>query len=453
MNNISFFQYRDIFIFPVLLFILYRTAYYYRANYYKHSEIGKFLLPALTFKIVLTVLFALIVEFYYKGGDLLSYYRHAIMLHNIMLQHPGYTFDLIFKAYVDLPTEIQVRFPTEYIYRYSGSTGYIPRISLPFTILSFGSYWGAGFAFAVFSFFGSWKIFQMFYEYFPRLKNQLAIAILFLPSVCFWCSGALKDALSFGGLTLFLFSVHVIFFKKEKKLIYSIIGITAIVIVLISKAYIILTALPCAFIWIFIELKSTTKGRQRKLFYAVSCIILPIIIGILYFVIEGSFASELYLSNTVLEEIQSKQEGYASLEVQNTFVTAGQYDGSISGLILLAPANIGLVFFRPFIWESSSVMMLFSAFESIFFTYLTFIVIWRYKFNPLAIIRGIRKKPVLIFCILFALTFGVVVGISTLNFGSISRYRIPALPFYAIVMFVLLDMKESHMEVKENINA
>ena len=46
-------------------------------------------------------------------------------------------------------------------------------------------------------------------------------------------------------------------------------------------------------------------------------------------------------------------------------------------------------------------------------------------------------RAALTFCAVFVLTFAVAVGLSTLNLGTLSRYRIPMMPFFTVLLFVL----------------
>jgi len=41
------------------------------------------------------------------------------------------------------------------------------------------------------------------------------------------------------------------------------------------------------------------------------------------------------------------------------------------------------------------------------------------------------------FCLIFTLIFAFAVGISTSNFGSLVRYKIPCLPFYTAFLIIL----------------
>jgi hypothetical protein len=45
--------------------------------------------------------------------------------------------------------------------------------------------------------------------------------------------------------------------------------------------------------------------------------------------------------------------------------------------------------------------------------------------------------PRLLMCFVFAMIFAVAVGASTSNFGALSRYKIPCMPFYFIMLLIL----------------
>jgi hypothetical protein len=49
----------------------------------------------------------------------------------------------------------------------------------------------------------------------------------------------------------------------------------------------------------------------------------------------------------------------------------------------------------------------------------------------------IRDNPVLLFCIVFVITMGVAIGLASSNLGTLSRYRMPMMPFFAALLFVL----------------
>ena len=80
--------------------------------------------------------------------------------------------------------------------------------------------------------------------------------------------------------------------------------------------------------------------------------------------------------------------------------------------------------------------------------------IWVFiKAGPTTILKAIIKNPVILFCILFSLVFAIFVGMTTLNFGTLVRYKIPCLPFYLIALILILDYKNKMVvKVKTAIN-
>ena len=49
----------------------------------------------------------------------------------------------------------------------------------------------------------------------------------------------------------------------------------------------------------------------------------------------------------------------------------------------------------------------------------------------------IGSNPIILFCLIFGVAFSFAVGISTYNFGSLVRYKIPMLPFYLSGLIIL----------------
>ncbi|HRI24602.1 MAG TPA: hypothetical protein PLZ45_07975, partial [Ferruginibacter sp.] len=94
---------------------------------------------------------------------------------------------------------------------------------------------------------------------------------------------------------------------------------------------------------------------------------------------------------------------------------------------------------------------LLSSLESMFMMFCTLSVM--FKAGPFKSLQAIRNDPVILYCILFSLLFGLFVGATTPNFGSLVRYKIPCMPFYLIALFLIMDrtrkQKNSpHLEVE-----
>jgi hypothetical protein len=119
----------------------------------------------------------------------------------------------------------------------------------------------------------------------------------------------------------------------------------------------------------------------------------------------------------------------------------GVEDYSTTGMLKAFPAAIVAAFYRPFIWEASSLFLLLSAFEGIIFLYLTF-RFFLMDGGILKHINQIRKNEFLTFSILFALIFGFSVGFTAILFGVLVRFKAPVLPFLVVVLLSGLNRKK-----------
>ena len=111
----------------------------------------------------------------------------------------------------------------------------------------------------------------------------------------------------------------------------------------------------------------------------------------------------------------------------------------------MAPAAIVATFYRPFLWESKKLSTLLSSVESLLLMIFTLYVMFKVGFIKFFV--TIFRSPIVLYCFLFALIFGLFVGATTLNFGSLVRYKIPAMPFYVISLYLILDF---HGKIKKN---
>jgi len=125
----------------------------------------------------------------------------------------------------------------------------------------------------------------------------------------------------------------------------------------------------------------------------------------------------------------------------------GQVDYTIVGVIKKIPAAINVTLFRPYVWESKNVVMILSAFESLFFLYLTLRTFIKAGLKTSIAIIG--SQPIVAASLVFSLSFAFAVGLSTSNFGTLVRYKIPMMPFYLISILVIRHF--SQVRKKETI--
>jgi len=121
----------------------------------------------------------------------------------------------------------------------------------------------------------------------------------------------------------------------------------------------------------------------------------------------------------------------------------GELDGTFTSMIRLAPQAINVSLFRPYLWEVKNPLMLISALESFLFLIFTGYVLYTVR-GKLRLAFG---NPDVIFGLVFALSFAFAVGVSTFNFGTLVRYKIPLLPFYLMALVVMLNYRNKPTKV------
>jgi hypothetical protein len=150
--------------------------------------------------------------------------------------------------------------------------------------------------------------------------------------------------------------------------------------------------------------------------------------------------SEFYSVDKIMTRSKITRDYLESMSTGGSGYTLGKFDDSPFGYIRVIPAAINVTFFRPYVWESRNAIMLLSALES-FFVFIFFLMtIFRFGFYQTFTI--IKKEQLITFCLIFSLTIGYFAGISTYNFGSLVRYKIPALPFFISALVIIYYTKK-----------
>lgn len=410
----------------------------------------KYFFPALTFKISGAIALGLLYQFYYDGGD--TYNFHTIgsrLIWEAFWESPGKGFDLLLSR-GDYLAETYSYASKIYFYQ-DQSSFFVIRIATLFDLLTFSSYSGTAVFFALFSFVGSWAFFTAMYRQAPQLHFQTALAILFIPSVIFWGSGLLKDTVTFSCLGLMTYSISNIFIRRHQKTGSIILLLLSAWIIFSVKKYILLCFLPAALLWIYADRLSKIRSIILKALIIPIIAILLVGTGYYSIILIGMDDPRYSLDKIAMTaQITAYDIGFYSGKDAGSGYSLGELDGTFTNMISKAPQAINVSLFRPYLWEIRNPLMFFSAVESFFFLGLTLYAIAKSRSN----IFSAMANPVVVFCFVFSLTFAFAVGVSTFNFGTLSRYKIPLLPFYALGIIYLLnysnkDKKFFSLEVTE----
>lgn len=425
----------DLLLTPVYLFVLVTIAKRYREKKYPPGDpLRKYYLPGLYAKFGGAIFIALVYQYYYGGGDTYNYFQHAKIINSALGDSFNTWTGLIFHVSPDSNPRL-FDFTSQMEWYNDASSYAVAVIAAIFGLLNGTSYIPIALLFAYLSYSGTWAMYKTFVQLYPKLYKQLAIAFLFIPSTIVWGSAIFKDTICMFGLGWLTYTTFRIFVNRD----FSLRNLTMLVIsfylIAVIKLYILLAFLPALGLWLLMSYSKKITSFGLKLIVNLGFIGI-IVAGFLFF--SQKFANEM--NKYSLDKIAKTAEVtrgwiyYSSAQDEGSAYDLGDFDPSLTGMLSKFPQAVVVTLFRPFLWESRKVMVLLSALEALAFLYFTLKVIVQKKKNA---ITGIVKDPNLMFFLIFSLIFAFAVGISSYNFGALSRYKIPCLPFYAALLLIL----------------
>lgn len=429
---------KDLIVTPFFLIIIYLLAYRFRRQIDDNDQ-KIFFIPALTVKITGAIMLGLIYQFYYGGGDTFNFVQlGTIHLYDAFFNAPSKFFGLLISDGQDAAKLYPY---SSRIYHFSDPSSFlIIKLASIAGIFSLHSYAVMAISFALFSFSGSWAVYRTVCRIYPfaPFKKKAAWAIFFIPSVFFWGSGLLKDSITFGAVGWLFYAFTNLFIFRQRQLSSFFILVFSILLIKTIKIYILMCLIPALIIWLFFHFDYKIKSSLIKIFSKPLLAMLAILFSYFaahYISMDSNRYSFENLSGTAKTTYDyltymSKIEG-------GSYYSLGEIDGSPQSFISKAPAAINVTLFRPYLWESGNPIMLLSALESLSFMIFTLLAFYNTGF--LKSIHIIQKDPFLIFAITFSFAFAFAVGISTANFGTLVRYKIPILPFYLLFLALLYE--------------
>lgn len=400
----------------------------------------KYFLWGLFAKVIGGIMFSLIYFYYYNGGDTISYFFSALPMSKLFKIDPAAYFTVLFgennlvnRQYFTMETG----YPYSYMYE-DPRTFMVIRLISPLVIISFDSYLITTVTLASISYIGVWRCYQTFLQYFPRLRTELAIAFLFMPSCVFWGSAILKDTFSFMGCCWFLHAFDNLVFRKRWQVQSTVILITSVMLIISVKPYILMALMPISLLWMSYSRISRIRNALIKY------VLLPVGIGsmmVLSFMAISFIGGSLgkFSLDNALETITTIQNDMKRTEQYGTnYFDIGAIEPTWNSVLGKIPLAINATFFRPYIWECTNVVMVLAGLENMFISLLVLRVLWRTRI--LGTLGLMIQNPIIMLCMSFSLVYGFLTGISTPNFGALVRFKIPLLPLLVGGLYIILHL-------------
>lgn len=423
MYNISIYWYDF-----VLAFIFAITSVLLLKIFYKPDKnLSKVFFRALYYKYFFSLLFCLIIVFLYGAvGDSISFFAESIEARNEVE-----TGQLGFLEYLNFKSE---DFRDHGWYNHGAPSGaFLEKISFLLSYPGLKSFLLTSLLFAFVSFFGVWKLYVTTLKIFPYNSKILQLGILFFPSVCFYSSGIFKDTISFSALGWFVYALYELSNGSFKKLKYWIIFSISLYMIYVVRSYVFYSIVLSLVFMLYVRMLNTRKLVKFKHFLNFTFLLT---VAILFFVFYSFIEQELL--GDFISEILSNKVLYDSVGGGSNYDIISGESFTLSDLIKTIPIAIFTTLFRPFLWESNSPLMMVSSLENtmllIYFIYTVFKYgLKNFKYN--------MKHDVLTpFVLVYVIAFSGLVSIYTSNFGTLTRYRISAMPLL-IIIIVSIQLK------------
>lgn len=427
-------QYVDIVLPSVYLFVLYSLVLIYSKKL-SSSDQFRFRL-GFAFKVLGCFFFWGMYEFYYQEGDTFLYFKGANRVWEVFTANPIDGIRLLLLsggenilAYADI-TMHPIFISSTSIWTMTKCAGLL-------NLFCFNNYFCLSLFFTSFSFLGTWGIYRVFRTLYPNRSMAFFILIFLIPSCLVWTSGILKDSICLGAIGLVFHAMYKIS-QKKKLLLYVPSMLLFFILLFQLKSYLAYTFFIALTCWLYLKLVQYAKHTwvRRSITFSMWGLIILMIVNLNSIIHEAE-------KQLAYQESISRIKGYhLDDKLDRTKGTAsynlGPFEYSAQGIIKKAPVGVITGLFRPFIWEGRKALMLLMGIENLAYLSMVLLLLVRRQFWQN--LMTLFASPEFVFCLLFVVILGLIVGVTTYNYGLLMRLKTPLLPFFGAGIVVAFEV-------------
>lgn len=388
-----------------------------------------FFIPALVLKLACGILLGLLYQHYFIGSDTFGFHNSAINLSEYFKIAPTSYLRLLFTGYSDNAVlRATIPFPS-----YSNSYFLVLVLSV-LNILTDGSYYLNGLYFSLFSFSGCWRLTRVLSVLKPETKLAAIISFLFFPSVVFWSSGIIKEAIYVGAVCWFIAFILQIIYRPTTSLKFNITGLVISGFLLWKIRYYFAALVYPLFgsflfiAWLNQQQRWEFKLSIRLILFGFAFLALCLIVSQMH----GLFRLDYFLHHLM--------ENYTTLVQRSTGSPVIYYPNlqpTVKSVLGYAPQAAWQAVFRPYIWEGDTLFYILAGLENLVLLAVALLAVGN-SFVRKPIKFDLFTTVLLIYCLVLA----AMIGLTTPNLGSLNRYRVAFLPFLAYIFMQGLPLNK-----------
>lgn len=358
----------------------------------------------------------LVYSYYYSAGDTWSFFNDA-KIFSALARHDLTSY---LNSLVDFSESQTIQ--SQLVNQEGRSIFFIKIISI-FCLLGQDNYWIGAAYFSLLSFICAWMLHREVIKKFPDAINESSLAFLFFPSVVFWSSGLEKESIALCGI----YFLAVVFLKvvsstKPDKLFWLLIIPFSYVIWGLKYYWAIIffdSIFTGLLIWFFSSRFSIVK-KYSILFWTLSVFGIGMLL---------SFMHPNFYLDQFLGVIISNYNDFAELSDPKNLIHYYQLEGTLTSMLINSPWALFSGLFRPVIGEGHGLLGFAASMEN--FLLLILFIGASLNFKKLfTSSHHIILWTAISYCVILC----VFLALSTPNFGTLSRYRVGFLPFFAFLI-------------------
>lgn len=387
------------------------------------------------------VINVLLIFYLWKTGDALSYFNESKNLIALIKR------DLTNVKYLLLPVEnYNETIKLDNVYQLTiGGAGLesnflVSRICTILYPLGLGKFLLVNALFAFISAIAQIKLYLVLIERYPAVKMGVAFSILFVPTVLFYGSPIFKETVCITSLGFAARSISQILNSKyvARNLLVFLVSFLLLIIVKNYVPLIIIISLLLTYLTVKLR-RLFLKGIIFKIFISIgiSGLLLLFIYKMDYF---NPYVTDFVIqSNTFLENYKNEFGETSGFEL------GSQIDPSVSGVLKKSPLSFYTTYFRPHLWEANKMIILITAMEStVLLIFICYVIFKRFIY-----FKQIFKNDKLLFTMsIYIIMLGCLIGLTTFNFGTLARYKVPGVPFLWLAGFIILNAPVVRKNIK-----
>ncbi len=290
-------------------------------------------------------------------------------------------------------------------------------------LFSFGVYHVHTVFSAFLSLTGLVALYKVFTGLVPGMGRVAAIGLFLWPSMLFWSSGPIKEALLFLGLGLFLLALFRFGQHRNGAKVWIML-LAGLFIQLSLKSYVLACMLPgLAALWWC----RRTGNRRAVLKFGTAHLAAALLI------LAAPLLSPRLDVVAMIHQKLRDMLGVVAATDPGSFIPTTLFEPNAWGLAQASPHALFLTFLSPLATWNIGALGIMGAVENLaLLALIPLAAVWARPWREVDL-------PLLLHALCFCLALGLLIGWTTPVVGAVMRYRIPLLPFYTLAFALVAD--------------